>query len=771
MPTRLLLFFSLLPVLLSGQGSKLLLYGAVKDSVTREALSYVTVVAQSPEGRFIEGGTTDPEGQYQISLPPGVYHLHFSFIGYDKTQKIVDLDKSQKLDLLLPPDINTLQTVEVTEERTYVEQKIDRKVINVGKDLQSSGGDAFAVLDQIAEVQTNPDGGVELRGSGNINLLINGKPSPLSPRDLLQQIAASEIQKIEVITSPSAKYQADGLTGIINIITQQKSKNGFTASVNGNFSSNPQYRAGLQLGQGTERTNLRLALNLSDSESRTRMQRSRQSDDFEYTQKSKNIFDGQVKSIRSGFDWFLDDKNELSLSADYTDNSHLITNTSEVEELAGQYEFVAVNEHQHLSTDLNANYRRTFNQKNHYLEADYHFSNNENKLGATYFSDGDESGNLLDYHTRISRWALDYVLPVPKKKATIESGVLYTLKDVSNQRKITAPVSDEGKNRFDFQEKNLGIYALMKKEWEAISLQLGLRYEGFWSESKFQNTGEGFRQVYHNFFPSMHLSHQLNQKSRIVLGYNRRTSRPGLWQLNPFANPSNPFYNRRGNPSLKPEFSNNVELNFSHSGNKISINPGLFYRYKNNLIVPNYEKGENEQVLQSFVNAGNSRAWGAELSMSLKFVSFLRTDLNFNIYRENIEGPQNTTGYLETSNHSWTLKNRFKLNKQLDLDLSWLYRGRRVYRYSKVQPMGRLDLALRWSVLKGKGSLNARLTDVFNTFQSESILLGQGFEEQAFRKWQSRIASLSFNYQLASSNDLKRRNRKNRRLDKAGALE
>ncbi len=757
---------------LNGQAPLFKISGYVSDNVSHDKLSYVTVIAQTPEKTFVEGTTTDENGKFVLKLSKGKYILNFSFIGYKNEEKVVEINNSQELNFHLEAEIQSLQTIVVNEERTSVEQKIDRKVINVGKDLQSSGGDAIEVLSQIAEVQTNPDGGIELRGSSNVNLLVNGKPSPLAPQDLLQQIDATEIQKIELITSPSAKYRADGLSGIINIITKRNKQKGFLANLNGSLNTNPTYRAGLSLSQGGKNLNLNLNLNATEASNRTRILRSRNSNGFQYTQIGGSTFDGQVRSIKTGLDWFLNEKNEFSLSANYTNNSHLITNTANVEEDNSEYQFRAANDHVHLSADFNANFRHSFKTKDHYLEADFQFSDNRNDLGANFLNLSTETESFLDYNTQIGNWALDYVLPFLDKKIVIESGLLYTSKRVVNQRRAVDLFLETDLDRFDFEEQTLAIYGLIKKDWEAFKIQLGLRYESFQSDSKFQDIRLPITRNFNNFFPSAHFSYRFSDKSSMNLGYNRRISRPGLWNINPFANASDPFFNRRGNPSLNPEFSDNLEWNYSFTQGKWSLNPGIFFRRKSNLILPLYESDEENTVFQSYINEGNSTAYGLELALSLSPFKFLRTNLSSNIYWEKLRGvPDQNLGFVNLRRYNWTLKNLFKIHKNLNLDLTWIYRGGSTYRYSQAESFGKIDMALRWKVLKGKGSINARLTDVFNTAQYESILFGDGFEENTFRKGLTRVGYLSFNYKFASLINLKKRNRKNRRMDKSGALE
>lgn len=753
------------------QSAKFEIRGQVLDASSREVIPYATVIASTPEMIFVEGSATDDEGRFLLTLSEGNYVLKYSFIGYQSKEEKITVNSKQTVELLLESDLVTLETVVISEERTSVVQKIDRKVINVGKDLQSGGGDAVEVLNQLSDVQTGIDGGIELRGSGNINLLINGKPSPLEPQDVLQQIDASEIQQIELITTPSAKHRADGLTGIINIITKKKKEQGFSGTVSGSASSNQQYRTGLALANGMDKVNLRLNVNFADRMTDSENVRSRTSDILNYTQAGDNLFDAQVRSFNAGVDFFVNDKNELSFSGGYTDNSHDIINTTQIQEDAIGYQFLSLNRHQHLSTEYNANFRRILSNKNHYFEADIHYTDNRNDLGAEYQVGSNFRDDFLEYDSKVSNFALDYVQGLGNG-LSMENGILYAIKDVSNDQVINDYDNSTRENRFVFDEKNLGIYTLIKQEWSALKGQFGLRYEGFWSESQFENTEQEVNRTFHNLFPSAHITYVFTESSSVNFGYNRRISRPSLRQVNPFSNSFDRFYNRQGNPSLNPEYSNSFEVNFINTFEKWSFSPGLFYRYKTNIILPFYINDLTDNIIyQSYANDGNSHAYGTEIALSLFPFKFLKTNLNGNLYLETINtNIDSNLGFLQLNNSNLTVKNLFKINKSLSLDITWIYRGASTRRYSEALYTQKFDTALQWKFLKGRGNLSFRLTDVFDTYQSESILFGNGFEEYSFRKRESRIAYISFSYQFAKGVISNKRNRKKRQIE-SGATE
>jgi outer membrane receptor protein involved in Fe transport len=373
-----------------------------------------------------------------------------------------------------------------------------------------------------------------------------------------------------LITTPSAKNRADGLTGIINIITKKKKEQGFSGNLSGSASTNQQYRSGLTLSNGLKKVNLSLNLSFADRETESRNSGSRASDILNYTQAGDNLFDAQVTSIKAGIDLFLDDKNKFSFSGAYTNNSHDIINTTRIEEDAFNYQFLSKNRHEHLSAEYNANYRRFFRSKNHYLEADLHYTDNRNDLSANYQAGDDFRDDFLEYDSKVTNFSLDYVQPY-NNGFIIETGLLYTLKDISNDQTVNDYDNSSRQNRFVFDEENLGLYTLIKKEWINLKGQFGVRYVGYWSESQFENTELQVSRKFHNLFPSAHFTYLFTENQSVNFGYNRRISRPSLRQVNPFSYSFDRFYNRQGNPSLNPEYSNSFEVNFLNTFEKWSL--------------------------------------------------------------------------------------------------------------------------------------------------------------------------------------------------------
>lgn len=753
--------------------------GNVKDDENGEALPLVTVVVKDANDQFAAGTSTNEAGTFELQVAPGRYQVIYSFVGYEIQEQKLELAGDTALIIPLQALALDIEEVVVQGERSTTQYLVDRKVIHVGKDLQSIGGDAGEVLQQLAEVQTTAEGEVMLRGSNNVNILINGKPSPLSSAEVLRQISAQEMVQVELITSPSAKYQADGLTGIINIITKRKNESGWVSSFNGRINSNGAFNTGVQLNYGGPKLNVGLSGNYGESWNQTQRTRERIGGNSPYAQTGESEFDGLVKSLKGNLDWFIDAKNELSLSLAFTDNSHDIPASVTGQELESPnvwvpFEFSSLNTHQHRTDEYNFNYRTYFSEKDNFLEFDFHFSDNQNALPATFILPGDTSQNNIQYNTRIANWALDLEQPIKSLGAHLEAGVLWTNKNVDNSQGFIADLSNPQtlNTTFSYNENILGTYGLLKKKWAKWQLQLGLRWEWYENGGDFTSTQSFVGQRFQNFFPSAHLNYFYSDKVTFNLAFNRRISRPSLYHINPFTNSNDRFFQRAGNPNLQPEFSQNIEWSARFTDKIWSFTPTLFYRAKTNLLISTYVFSEADQrTFQQFINEGRSDAYGLEGAFAFFPANWTRTTVNANYYLEQLSELENDFGSNRLTRFNLTAKQLFNLGKKWRLDLSWFYWGDTRSRFSFYAARSKLDVAVNVKVLRNKGSLGLRVTDVFDTLEYFNEWLGQDFREESFRKSLTRVAYLNFSYRIEQGEKGKRRNRKKRSFNEPGSRE
>lgn len=753
--------------------------GRISDEVSGESLSLVTVVIKDTSDTFIEGTSTDNEGRFTLDLAKGSYQVTYSYIGYEELIRPLILQSDTSLRIQLNSAALNMEEIVVQGERSSTTYLVDRKVINVGKDLQAIGGDASEVLQQLAEVQTTSEGEVMLRGSNNVNILINGKPSPLSSAEVLRQISAQEMVKVELITTPSAKHRADGLTGIINIITKRKNKVGWTGSVNGRINNYGQFNSGLQLAYGSPKLNVGLSGNYGHSWNRTQRSRERIGGAFPYSQIGESEFDGRVRSLKGNLDWFVDAKNELSLAIDYTNNSHDIPATVNGTEqtktgTTNPFSFASFNTHQHLTSEYNLNYRTYFSDKSNFLEFDFHLSDNNNALPAIFTLPGDTSQNNIDYATRIANVAIDWEQTLSRLEAKWEMGILWTNKEVDNVQTFKADVSqvESRTTAFIYTENTLAAYGLLKKNWQKWQLQLGLRWEWYENDGAFTPAQTFNTQSFQNFFPSFHLNYSFSDDLTVNLAYNRRISRPNLYQVNPFTNSNDRYFQRAGNPNLLPEFSQNVEMSTRLLQKIWSFTPTVFFRAKTNLLLSSYVFNETDQrTYLQFINEGKSDAYGIEGALAFFPSSFSRTSINANYYLEQLSAVQNDFGAIQLTRFNLTMKQLFNIGKRWQLDLSWFYWGDTQSRFSFYEARNKMDIAASVKIWKKQATVSVRLTDVFNTLQYENSLEGIDFREISYRKSLTRVAYLSFSYRFEQGEKGQRRNRKKRSFNEPGSRE
>lgn len=739
------------------------LKGEIIDIDTNEPIPYATVILKNLKGEFLEGVTTDDNGIYNIDYQYGKYDIEASFIGYETYMSSVVIDKNTTLDITMKTEATALDEVTLVAEETTVKQLIDKKVVHVGKDLLSSGGDAATVLSQLSEVQADQNGNISLRGSQNVNVLVNGKPSPLSTTELLQQIPSDEINKIEIITSPSAKYQANGLTGIINIITNKKVRKGavITTSLNGN--SLGSYGANGGISYGRSKTSYRLGgsykKNIFENENTQN-----RSGIQPFTQLSDFKFDGEVYKVNGGIDWFPNDDNEFSLGLDYTDNGHILDNKANIFQNDVNIFQNTLGSHSHKTFNANGNYRRYFKERENFLEIDIQLSDNANVLKSDFRPNLGIIDNATDNDVFITNLAMDYSGAL-SEKFKIEAGTFWNRQNLDNSRSFfdadNISLSEES---FENTQSTYAAYTLIKYNLKGVNIQAGVRGELFARKANLKTDNTSIENDFTNLFPSLHLSYTIKEDQTLIFGYNRRTSRPTLSQVNPIAFQVNEFSISQGNPALEPEFSNNFDVSYQFKRKILKITPAFAYRLKENVITTNnYVNDDGINVFTS-VNNGATNAYGIEMAINIKPYKWVNTDLNFNWNYEEFKNDQ--IGFTHNFNRSYnlTLKNQFTLSQKTNLVVSWRYNGPSKGFFYTQEVAQKIDLGIRHKILKNKGNINLRITDFFNTQSFEGINSGNEFSQSYAYKPTSRVVHLAFSYRI-DGGTVKQRNKKSRRYN------
>lgn len=733
--------------------------GKVIDEATQEAVPFANVALYTTESNtFVTGGTTDIDGLFEFTAEKGDVFLEVDFIGY-ATKKIGEYKMeggSAFFGIIsMSEEGQLLNEVIVTADRSTTEFKTDRRIFNVGTDLTSSGASALEVLNNVPSVNVDIEGAVTLRGSSGVQILLNGKPSVIADEEsgALGNITAEMIEKIEVITNPSAKYEAEGTSGIINIVLKKNEKKALNGSISVNTGFPANHSVGVSLNKRTENFNLFTQLGVGQ---RDRPYDTRSSnDDFlngvtllSVGEEARN--EGYYNVIL-GTDYYINPKNVLTLSGSFT---------YEIEDQPSFTEFTRIGleetsvwERSEITEALNPKiqyelqYKKEFNDnKNHTLgfsaignffgkEQSSVFSeelisgdrNLTNQLTATKFDEGKYTFNL------------DYTKPF-EGGFTLETGTQYVANNVSNDYSVEdlidgAYVINDGlTNLFEYRQNVFGAYATGEYEGELWGLKLGVRAEQTDLSTLLVNTNQDNNQRFLDWFPSAHSSYKLNDHIQFQAGYSRRIYRPRLWDLNPFFNIRNNFSIRAGNPLLNPEYTDSYEIGSVFIYDKISFNVSLYRRFTTEKIERISTVVDNVNTT-SPINVGTADTRGVEYNF--KYTPFKKIvfngDLNYNFFIR--EGEFNDQVF-DFSNDQWSAKlnSRVKPNKKFEFELTGQYT-------SDVQTVQGtrsgniwMDAGARYKILNGKIVFNVSVRDVFASRIRESVVIQNTFESESFRQ-------------------------------------
>lgn len=747
--------------------------GIVLDGQTLEAIPFATV-ALFDNDLLVDGVSTNEMGRFEIATTTAFTHFEISFIGY-KTATIAlsVVDISDIIEVKLQSSNLELDEVVVEATQTTTTLKIDRKVINLGADLQQSGTTVLEAFDQISEIQTDLGvGTISLRGSGNVRILVNGKPSALNATELLDQIPAASVEKVEIITSPSAKNQADGLSGIINVILKKNRTRGLNLGLNASVGTK-RHGYGLTTNYNLSTVNIRINASRErremDSEQWINQQYSNGNTRDFY---APHDFRGKVDRLSTGLDFFFNDQNELSFEVDYTYDYHQFFNNTFYSNVTNRpdYTYVRNSSHTHKTISYNANYRRKFDAEGHFLELDYHLADNENILPASDFEANvflfeEEQSN----ENIIQQLALDYTLPITEN-TKLETGILWNDRQLESfdYFKPNGLLAENG--LFTYHEEIFAAYAQTAFTIGKIDMQAGLRYENFTSNSDntIDNNTTDLR--FSNLFPSAHLSYRLYDSNTFNLGYSKRISRPNFHHINPFQM-GNQYFQWEANPSLTPEFSDNIELNFQHTGTPFHWSVSSFYRNRTDVIQWLQDIDSDGVRIISFENIGRKQSYGIEADASYKLASFWNTQLSANYYGTNVDQEIDLTWYRLFSS-SIIFKNTFTITKNISADLTYRHTPKNQSEFSFTDPRNRLDLAIRAKFLNNRLTANLRIIDVLdNNLRKNTLITPQVTQHEVWR-FQSQTFGVLFNlnYKLFQNQGMTR-NRKSRNYDHGGTTD
>ena len=734
--------------------------GYVYDKQTDKPIPYATIILKNAENTFLIGVTTNEDGFYELNYDQGNYTFQVDFIGYKTYIETIDLIKNVTKNIKLLEEELQLDEVTVIAEKTSVLQLIDKKIINVGKDILSSGGNASTVLSQLSEINADENGSISLRGNENVQILVNGKPSPLGNAELLTQISADEIQTIEIITSPSAKYRSDGLTGILNIITKKKVKAGITISNNLSINSLGAFSGSTSLGYGKKKVSYKLGASYRKNKSNSEYERQRFGT-FPYLENSKSDYQGDVYRVNGGLDWFPNEHNEITMAAQYSDNTHSSDIEGFITEMNTTLQQDLFNKHIHRTFKANGNYRHNFEKEGNFFEIDAQFTNNKNTLTGLFFPNINAIDNITKNKVQTTDLAFDNVNEL-SKILKLETGYLWHTRKLDNRRQLIETTTTE--DDYNYKYTTHAFYALTHFKLKHFEIQTGLRLEFFNRNAQFVAENINVNSNFTNLFPSIHFKYSKNDLHTFGLGFNRRTSRPRIYQINPISQQTSEFTFSEGNPNLASEFSNNIDISYQFKAKGFTFSPSISYGKKENSIYRNQRISSTGVQILSYDNYSGSDAYGVEIAFSYKPVKWLDSKFNINWNYEKLHTSSIDFSSDFKRNYQFTFKNDFRINDKFKSNISWRYQAPSIGLYRSMSELQNFDIGLRYALFNNDGNLSLRVTDLFNTREYRRREYGEGFERFTSSKPSSRAINLSFSYRFSKGN-IEKRNKKKREYE------
>jgi len=761
--------------------------GSLIDQETLQPLEYGTIsLVNKNNPKRIQGGITDSSGVFNIQLPAGTYDFKAEFIGFVPfTIKNLMISETKDFGQIgLKISQNLLNEIELIAEKTEVEIRLDKRIYNVGKDLTVRGGNVADVLGNVPSVSVDLEGNVSLRGNDNVRILINGKPSGLvgiSGPQGLQNLPAESIDKVEVITSPSARYGAEGTAGIINVVLRKDNLNG----LNGNFVANggipERYSGSLNVNYRTKKVNV-----FSTNSILNNLNIGRISNDTEFFNNNEpNTFGSELKRIEFGdkslfsslgveinikektsliINSFLrteDGINRFKTQLDQFDSSKLLIETTNLDE---------VNRDDDNAFQFSTNFDTEFKKGDKLTAVFQYEKNGENELSEIENTNPLRNERVEEFRDekRVLLQA-DYVLPFDDS-SQLEIGYRGSFLNQETDFGVfdyEGIIRDTLSNVLVYEEKINSAYIQYGKSIKDFSFLLGMRVEDTEIIIKQLTTEERNDQNYTKFFPTLNFSYKINDSKSIILGFSRRISRPRARLLNPFLSRSGITNFFQGNPNLTPSYSNTVDLGFLRKWDKLTLNSSIYFQKSTDVVtVFPFDTGQRVSIksdddpsqnivrsvpiiIKSPINLKENNRIGGELTLSYSPSRKSRFFINTNLFNsENIGNFQGVN--LDRSNFSWSSKLNAKttLPGQIDFQLQSTYLGPRNTSLVNFKPLLFVSGALSKDILKNRGTISIRARDIFNTAQREINTRSGTFNQFTTLRREIPSITASFTYRV-----------------------
>ncbi len=776
---------------LFSQQNNRVISGTVVDKISQKPIEFVNVVLLTDkDSAVVKGTVTDKKGKYTLTdIIPGTYRIRYTFIGYaiPAAQRLTITKEQTDIQsgtIELSNLATALSEVVVTGKKSILRTSIDRKVYQVSQDLMSKSGSASDILKNIPSVEVDIEGNVNLRGSGEVMILINGRPSPLMGKnraEVLQQLPANSIERIEVITNPSARFRPDGTSGIINIVLKKNTTNGITGNIIGNIGNKERSNGSLNLNYKKGKFNSFVTYNIRQDE-RNRFNELNRTY-FDSSGKISGYYEenGKLKArplshmLRGGVDYSIDSNNSIGISASYLPSG--LTRNDLVQryyydknnQLTNQFNRTRHAPATEFENDATIYWQHSFKGEEHELRAE-----------ATFSSQGEDEknyyNNIYNYPQKRSlpdnNWVnqveknqqvtVDYLNSLSEKSklelgyagSFIQQDIDFYVEDFDTLQNKFIP-NNLRSNRFLYNETVHAFYGTYQHTYDAFSFSLGLRAEAAYTKVNLLTKDSVINNQYFQLYPTLHLAYEL-KKGELQLNYSRRVNRPDGDDMNPFPEYIDPLNLRAGNPKLLPEYIHSVEFGYQLKGKNFTFVPSIYYRYKYNSFTTVTKPINDSVLLTTRENLANDQSAGLEFIVSATAAKFFSANLSSNIFYNIINA--DNLGILQKKSivsFSTNFISTFTFTPNTQLQLSCNYRSARQTAQGQFFPTFVMNMGARQDLFKKKVAITLTLSDVFRTLKQKVTLNTAYFNQIAITSRDARVLYIGFSYRFGSSNTKK----------------
>ena len=763
--------------------------GKVIDATTSQPIDYANITLYNPkDSSVVTGGISNETGNFSISIArPGRFYAKVSYIGY-KThliRSVIVTPVKSTIDLgtiSITPKAVDLNTVVVKGEKDMVVTNLDKQVINVDKDLASSGGTALDVMQNIPALTVDINGNISLRGNSNVTILIDGKPSGLAglnSSDVLTSIPASSIKAVELVTNPSAKYDPDGTAGIINIVLKKQTNLGFNGIFNVNGGTGDKYTGAANLNYRTGVVNFfgnfvgRMYNDTYEGYSNRTDNNIKNNTPYN-SSIDQNFSQGEARNftgINIGADYLLNDFNTLTFSYNYRQffaPSDGLTNSNTInynDNDLTDYLAISTNAMRLIhSNTYTTDYKKEFDTPDQVLTADVIYSKNtlvsDQTTNNMYYFEADSLGipaTLIDNnsHNFNNEWTIqsNYVNPLGNNnrfEAGFKSyfrhmGMDYNFNNFIDDNWVNNP---DRSNNFDYKEQIHAIYGIYTGETGNLKYQAGVRAEYATTNSTLFNTNYNFSDTYRNLYPSAYIAYDFTPLEELKIDYSRRVDRPNPWQLNPFPNYSDSLNLTSGNPDLQPQYTNSYEFGYSTVLFDFNLTPSIFYKKTDAMITQINTLIGNGVTESMWENIDNEQNYGGEFIANGNLFLWWKLNGNISYFRRDISDAYRVAGISDHS-ESWTARvnSTWMLSKTFGFQISSSYNSKAVTAQGTSNALYFTDIAIKNDFTKDL-SATLRVSDIFDTRKYAGETIGNEFISYNQGQRTSRVLYLGFTYNL-----------------------